>query len=224
MKILIVGEQFEFEECRKKLDGHDWTHVGSHQEAEKLLSDNELTFDFLTSARPESFSMYASKPVIVFLNSWKVNLAALARPEKHPLQCTVFGFNGFPTMFNRDVLEVSVLRSDDKAQLKKVCEALKTEFLLVDDRVGFVTPRVICMIINEAYYTVQEGTASRNDIDLAMKLGTNYPYGPFEWCEKIGLKNVYRLLEAVYDDTKDERYKVSGLMKKEYLKSLEIGN
>jgi 3-hydroxybutyryl-CoA dehydrogenase len=73
------------------------------------------------------------------------------------------------------------------------------------------------MIINEAYYTVQEGTATRADIDLAMKLGTNYPYGPFEWCERIGLEHVYHLLEAVYDDTKDERYKIAPLLKKEYL-------
>ncbi len=94
---------------------------------------------------------------------------------------------------------------------------MKTEFHLIEDRVGMVSPRVVCMIINEAYYTVQEGTASREDIDLGMKLGTAYPYGPFEWCEKIGVKNVYEVLEALYDDTKDERYKICPLLKKEYL-------
>lgn len=73
------------------------------------------------------------------------------------------------------------------------------------------------MIINEAYYTVQEGTASRLDIDQAMKLGTNYPYGPFEWCQRIGIKHVYELLEAVYEDTHDERYKICSLLKREYL-------
>jgi 3-hydroxybutyryl-CoA dehydrogenase len=115
-------------------------------------------------------------------------------------------------------LEVSVLKEDDTALLKRFCQQLNTEFLLVDDRVGMVTPRIICMIINEAYCTVQEGTASRADIDLAMKLGTNYPFGPFEWCARIGLKNVYELLEAIYEDSKDERYKISALMKKEYLR------
>jgi 3-hydroxybutyryl-CoA dehydrogenase len=77
------------------------------------------------------------------------------------------------------------------------------------------------MIINEAFYTVQEGTATRQDIDLAMKLGTNYPYGPFEWCERIGIRHVYELLQAMYDDTRDERYKVCPLLKKEYLKSFQ---
>jgi 3-hydroxybutyryl-CoA dehydrogenase len=81
-----------------------------------------------------------------------------------------------------------------------------------------VTPRVIFMIINEAYFTVQEGTARKADIDQGMKLGTNYPYGPFEWSELIGLQHVYELLEAVYEDTKDERYKICSLLKKEYLR------
>ena len=54
---------------------------------------------------------------------------------------------------------------------------------------------------------------------MAMKLGTNYPYGPFEWCKRIGIKHVYELIEALYDDTQDERYKISPLLKKEYLKN-----
>ncbi|HRG10176.1 MAG TPA: 3-hydroxyacyl-CoA dehydrogenase family protein, partial [Cyclobacteriaceae bacterium] len=60
-----------------------------------------------------------------------------------------------------------------------------------------MTPRVICMIINEAYFTVEEGTATREDVDLAMKLGTNYPLGPFEWTEKIGLQNIVNVLDTV---------------------------
>ena len=71
------------------------------------------------------------------------------------------------------------------------------------------------MIINEAYYTVEEGTATREDVDMAMKLGTNYPFGPFEWCERIGSKNVCGLLDAVYEDTKDERYSICRLLRDE---------
>lgn len=110
-----------------------------------------------------------------------------------------------------------MLRPEDEVKLKSICEKLETPYLLVDDRVGMVTPRVISMIINEAFYTVQEGTATREAIDMAMKLGTNYPFGPFEWCQRIGIRHVYELLEVLYEDTKDERYKISALLKKEYL-------
>lgn len=218
MKILVIGEPVHFEECRRKLGQHDYTHLTSHSGAENVLTAHDLIFDFVIDRDPAFMRTYADKPVTGFLNTSKTSLAALARGLKRPLACTLIGFNGLPTQFDREFLEVSVLNTDDTTHLKRFCEELKTEFLLVDDRVGLVTPRVVCMIINEAYYTVQEGTASREDIDLAMKLGTNYPYGPFEWCHKIGLKNVYELLQAIYEDTKDERYKIPAMMKTEYLK------
>ena len=71
------------------------------------------------------------------------------------------------------------------------------------------------MIINEAYYTLQEGTASRADIDTAMKLGTNYPFGPFEWSKRIGIKTIVKLLDNIYADTHDERYKICPLLRSE---------
>ena len=197
---------------------HDYRHVTSHEAAADSVQERELVLDFIIGENPEAMQIYATKTLTVFLNSWKVPLAAVCHAIRDTMKCTVFGFNGFPTMFNREYLEVSLLQPEEAPALKKICAELKTEHLVVEDRVGFVTPRVIAMIINEAYYTVQEGTASRADIDLAMKLGTNYPYGPFEWCERIGLRNVYTLLEALYTDTKDERYKISALMKTEYLR------
>lgn len=80
-----------------------------------------------------------------------------------------------------------------------------------------VTPRILMMIINEAYYTVQEGTAGKLDIDTAMKLGTAYPHGPFEWLQQIGIRDVYEVLDALYQDTREERYKICPLLKTEYL-------
>lgn len=219
MKILVVGEPAHFEECSQKFSNHDVRHVGSAGDAAKALTDADVIFDFIIETKPQSFALYAPHSLTVFLNTSMITLASLVIQKNNFPQCTAFGFNGFPSLFNRQRLEVSVRLQDDIPVLEKICASLKTEFSVVDDRVGLVTPRVICMIINEAFYTVQEGTATREDIDLAMKLGTNYPYGPFEWCERIGVPNIYRLLEAVYADTKDERYKICPLLKKEYLQS-----
>ena len=66
------------------------------------------------------------------------------------------------------------------------------------------------MIINEAYHALDEEVSTKEQIDIAMKLGTNYPYGPFEWSEKIGLKNVVQLLQNLA--TQDERYVISALL------------
>jgi 3-hydroxybutyryl-CoA dehydrogenase len=80
------------------------------------------------------------------------------------------------------------------------------------------------MIINEAYFTLEEGTANREDIDKGMKLGTAYPFGPFEWSQLVGIDVVYETLLAIKTDTGDERYKICNLLKTDYLffKSYEL--
>jgi len=81
------------------------------------------------------------------------------------------------------------------------------KYIAVKDQVGFVTPRVVCMIINEAYDALKNGVASKPDIELSMKLGTNYPFGPFEWSERIGVDNVRKLLASIEKATGDVRYR-----------------
>ena len=129
-----------------------------------------------------------------------------------------FGFCGLPTLLNRPLLEVSLLNPENAPQLAEICAALGTDYRVVQNRVGMVTPRVICMLINEACYTLQEGTASIQDIDKSMKLGTSYPRGPFEWANLIGVSRVYKVLEALWEDTHEERYKVCPLLKTMHLR------
>ncbi len=221
MNILVIGEQINLDETKAKFgEGHNYTFERDHREAERFVQGSDLAIDFILDEDPFQVEIYTEKlNSKVFVNTAKISLAELSNLANHNLKSKLFGFNGLPTFLNRSVLEASVLNPEDESQLAELCKTLNTEYLLVDDRVGLVTPRIICMIINEAYYTAEEGTASREDIDLSMKLGTNYPYGPFEWCERIGIKHVYELLEAVYEDTHDERYKICSQLKKEYLRA-----
>lgn len=218
MKILIVGDNHHVSECQAKLgSSHTYGTMSDHLHIRKHIANYDVIFDFILDEEPDEFDQYASADCTLFVNSAKMSLAELGYAVGNQVSCTVFGFNGLPTLFNRSVLEISLLRQNDSVKLGELARKLGTEFFVVEDRVGLVTPRVICMIINEAYYTVQEGTATREDIDTAMKLGTNYPYGPFEWCQRIGIRHVYELLESVYEDTRDERYKICPLLKREYL-------
>jgi len=121
----------------------------------------------------------------------------------------MLGINALPGFLKNDLSEVFLLSDSAKDFLN----FLNWNYQEVAERVGMVAPRIIFMIINEAFYTVQEGTASKEDIDIGMKLGTNYPYGPFEWAEIIGLKNIYTVLKSIYKDTKEGRYKICPLLK-----------
>ena len=105
--------------------------------------------------------------------------------------------NGWPTFLKAHAIEASAGHGD----LKKLAEAVFSGFgktvEWLPDEPGFVAPRVVSMVINEAHFALAGGVSTEADIDLAMKLGTAYPYGPFEWSEKIGLKNIAALLQKL---------------------------
>lgn len=213
MEILIVGEALNREEVRQKFGAdHIYSLAFTRAEILKSIEKSDVVFDFIIADDPSRMALYRnSTSVTIFLNTSTTTLSAVTVGAP----VGVFGFCGLPTFLNRVILEVAMLKESQQTNLEEICGRLKTQYQVVADRVGLVTARVICMIINEAYYTVEEGTATREDIDLAMKLGTNYPFGPFEWCERIGIKNVSRLLEAMYDATKDERYRPCPLLASE---------
>jgi 3-hydroxybutyryl-CoA dehydrogenase len=214
MKILVVGKGSQLEELKSKFgSSHSYLLAETETEIQKSIMEAEVVFDFIPSEA--AIVSYANSQKPVFVNSVFTTLSDYICKQKSEERDFFFGFCGLPTFVNRSVLEVTAGSKQSQDHLKRICDRLQTDFVCVEDRVGAVTPRVICMVINEAYYTLEEGTAQRDDIDLAMKLGTNYPFGPFEWAKRIGIGHVVNLLDAVYQDTKDERYTVCTLLRSE---------
>lgn len=215
MNIAVKGSPERIEELNEILSsaGLSYTRVESTKNIHNGNFDVvfDLNFDDDTSGMSDYTAL--NTDTILFLSSVKIQLEALLPVSLRP---QTIGINALPTFLKRHSLEYCSSNSglEDLILSLGWKKALKTE-----SRIGLVAPRVIFMIINEAYYTLQEGTANRQDIDLGMKLGTAYPFGPFEWCEMIGIKNVYQTLSALYDDTHDERYKICSMLKTEYLNS-----
>ena len=126
------------------------------------------------------------------------------------------GFGAFPTLFGSGLMELSLgvrTASDFIDQTKEFFLRMGKQVTVVQDRVGLILPRILCMLINEACFALMENIASAQDIDTAMKLGTNYPYGPIEWGEKIGMHQVYAVVKAIHDDLGEDRYRPAPLLK-----------
>lgn len=117
------------------------------------------------------------------------------------------GWNGFVL---RKTWETAGIVTDE---LKQIFAAAGKHLTQVADEPGLVAVRSIAMIINEAYFALGEDVSTKEEIDIAMKLGTNYPYGPFEWADKIGVKNIYLLLMALQKTS--NRYAPAPLLIKE---------
>ena len=216
MNIYVIGSAHQEDVIKNKIARkHQVTLINNLDGIED--AKNTVVFDFSFDDSPDDLERYAGLTNIhLFINSTRIGLAELTFFSDARLP-NLYGIAGDPTFLERAILEVSVHHKNN-GDAQALFSMLGIEATLVDDRVGLVTPRIIAMIINEAYYTVMEGTATREDINIGMKLGTNYPMGPFEWATAWGLANIYELLEALHLDSKDERYKICPLLKQEYLK------
>ena len=215
MNIYVIGNSHQSDEIRSKINTEHSVELVNSLDGIDGKSEVAI-FDFSFDDSPDDLESYAGLTNIhLFINATRASLMELAFFSDNELP-NLYGIAGDPTFLERPLLEVSA-HKNNSADAKKLFSQLGLDATLVEDRVGLVTPRIISMIINEAFYTVMEGTATREDIDTGMKLGTNYPMGPFEWVAKWGLANIYELLEAMYLDSKDERYKICPLLKQEYL-------
>lgn len=221
MNILIFGEKSRREEFLKHLPTENNLIFGFDDT--KHCDFSEIKIDFYDIVTDLNFGDHCQhldfyqtlKPKMLLLSATKIRLGEIF--TDYPVSFPVVGINTHP-LFIQNVKEVKLLDNKHRETFEYYAEKLGWKYCITDDRVGMVTSRVVCMIINEACYTYMEGTASIEDIDKAMKLGTNYPYGPFEWCDKIGIKNVYEMLKDLYEDTMDERFKICPLLKTKYLK------
>ena len=123
--------------------------------------------------------------------------------------------NGWNTFLKRPVIEAATNNAELKIKAEELFLAFGRKTQWVADIMGFVTPRVVASIINEAFFTLEEKVSTEHEIDIAMKTGTNYPYGPFDWGKKIGLSNIYLLLTAL--NKEQSRYQPSSLLKQTVL-------
>lgn len=129
----------------------------------------------------------------------------------------VVGFATFYPLKDRKLVELAPgLRTVDKSveQTDQLFKSLGKETVRVKDTAGLTFPRVLSLIINEAARSLEEGVATAEEIDIAMRLGVNYPQGPLRWADQIGLDEVLAVLEGLQRETGDDRYRPATLLKK----------
>jgi 3-hydroxybutyryl-CoA dehydrogenase len=212
MKVWATGNELRIKELKEKLSGKaEIKFLKNFSE----LNKKDVLFDLNLDDHPQNLLNYSEVEGLDVIGcAVKMQLAEMRANLPSTMKCHLTGINALPGFINRSLGEISLLKGEI---LPGFFNEVNWEVKVVADRVGMVTPRIIFMIINEAFYTLQEGTASEEDIDLSMKLGTNYPKGPFEWLKNTGIKDVYETLKAVHEDTRDERYKICPLLKTRYL-------
>jgi 3-hydroxybutyryl-CoA dehydrogenase len=135
---------------------------------------------------------------IIFADAYATDIAAAARRMRHPERLVGYGILG--SIHDQRVAEIVDAENtgDDALELAQdLFESIGLHVALVADTPALYLGRTIGSVVNEAVHAVQEGVASAQDVDLAMKLGTNYPYGPIEWGCRIGGARLIRILQRL---------------------------
>ncbi len=204
---------------------------------ERLLPATDLKAaaaeaDFVIEAVPERLELKLGifaeldetcRPdVVLATNTSALSVGEIAAATRRPQR--VLGMHFFNPVPKMKLVEiVKALETGDEAVevTAEVARRMGKEVVRVKESPGFVTSRINAMIGNEAFFMLQEGLASAEDIDKALKLGLNHPMGPFEMVDLVGLDTRLSVLEFLHASL-GEKYRPAPLLV-QYVKAGRLG-
>lgn len=146
-------------------------------------------------------------------NTSSLSITEIANGIKHPVIGMHF-FNPTDRMKLVEVISGANTPAEVKDKVIEISKAIGKTPVEVNEGPGFVVNRILVPMINEATFILQEGIASASDIDTAMQLGANHPMGPLALGDLIGLDIVEAIMDVLYHETGDSKYRASTLLRK----------
>ncbi|MCW5764537.1 MAG: 3-hydroxybutyryl-CoA dehydrogenase [Phycisphaeraceae bacterium] len=168
--------------------------------------------------------MFAKIPgrQIIASNTSSISITELAAACKHlsgpsmNAESQIIGmhfFNPVPVMKLVEVIKGLGTSDETTQRTIALARAMGKEPLAANDRPGFVSNRVLMPMINEAFYALMEGVAGPEEIDGIMKLGCNFPMGPLNLADFIGLDTCVHIMDVLADGLNNDRYRACPLLK-----------
>jgi 3-hydroxybutyryl-CoA dehydrogenase len=186
----------------------------------KDLGDVDMVIEAVTENPTLKFQLFkqldeACKPgAILATNTSSISITLIAAQTKRPdLVAGMHFMNPVPVM--KLVEGIRAIQTSDStfAAVKDAAETMGKTFVAVQDIPGFAVNRILMPMINEAVQVVYEGIATVEDVDTAMKLGTNQPMGPLTLADFIGLDTCLAIMEVLHSGLSDSKYRPSPLLK-----------
>jgi len=160
---------------------------------------------------------------ILATNTSSLPITEIAAYTKRPEQVIGMHFmNPVPVMKLVEIIRGLATSDETYAAVRDMSVKLNKTPVEVRDVPGFISNRVLQMMINEAIYCLYEGVASPADIDTVMKLGMNHPMGPLQLADFIGLDTVLAIMETLYEGYADSKYRPCPLLR-QYVKAGWLG-
>jgi len=162
----------------------------------------------------EKLDTILKKDSIIASNTSTLPIIQLAMITNRPENVVgIHFFNPAPVM---KLVEIVKSLTTSKQTVKKAEEftlSLGKDSVTTKDRPGFIVNRILLPMLNEAVFALEEGMGTAQDIDKAMKLGTNHPMGPLELIDLIGLDVILDILDVLFEEFKDSKYRAAPLLR-----------
>jgi 3-hydroxybutyryl-CoA dehydrogenase len=227
-----ISQALEEGVAREKVTAEQKTKALANLTTSRSVEDLCREADLLIEAVPEElevkleiftiFDKFAKPNAIMASNTSSLSITEMASITFRAENCIgMHFFNPVPKM---KLLEIVRALETSEATLQSCVEVgrrMGKEVVVIRESPGFVTSRMNAMIGNEAFYMLQEGIASAEDIDKALKLGLNHPMGPFELVDLVGLDVRLSILEYLHK-TLGEKYRPCPLLA-QYVKAGRTG-
>jgi 3-hydroxybutyryl-CoA dehydrogenase len=196
------------------------------------VEDACRTADLVIEAVPEDMELkleiftlldkFAKPGAIFATNTSSLSVTEMAAITFRPEKCVgMHFFNPVPKMKLLEIVRALETGEETIADCREVGRRMGKQVVVVREAPGFITSRINAMIGNEAFRMLEEGVATAEDIDTALKLGLNHPMGPFELVDLVGLDVRLSILEYLHK-TLGERFRPSPLMV-QYVKAGRLG-